>query len=711
MVFSLGVTSAFASGEASGEASSDTVAYEPGEVITNADGSVTVTGGVTETVKADVLTLEDVGPVEGKLLTLVSEGVEIPVADGTYTNAALVVTDYIHPDDGLYTSSTSASAGTAYRAAITIDGGAFDAATSATPAVQSGDVGEESAENIVIDSDAPYFNGFIINDSDYTINGMFMTADGSGGSDFIGYGAGVANTGATTSVINGLVFLGQGAIRHGVYAGGTSAEDELNVTVNNSYVRSNGSLYDISTTAAMSACPWMLGINPTGHARATMADGYTTIAYNGCVLLSDGWGILSTDDVSSPVEWGAYSVNLTITDTVVDVTTDSTDAPSAYGTYAIGACRNLFYGCQIGNAVGTDLLAENISNLADYGVDYSYDTVEYGLTYAAVVANEYACVGFYDGTVVNTNYGVMWHKTNNVSFVDGQGNVEEVGVTEAKDSTFKTYGAAFLIKACTPVINVENCLFDAEKGVIVQLMTCDDPGMGAANFSEALFDDADAFAASVVADEDYNPYDYNLITRTLFSNEVEDMIEDVQVSFTDCNDANGTALNGDFYNSITVSTTGEGMTWFGQSLILSFANCDINGNCSSSSALHVEYGYYTDDEGNVIDADNTADAIAAGATLGIIDSDSATFLGNLDNTPTKTVNNGVWVELTDGSTWTPTDTCYITRLVVDATSAVNGTVTVDGVPTQIEAGVVYTGEIVVTPAGASVGASGEASNG
>jgi hypothetical protein len=42
---------------------------------------------------------------------------------------------------------------------------------------------------------------------------------------------------------------------------------------------------------------------------------------------------------------------------------------------------------------------------------------------------------------------------------------------------------------------------------------------------------------------------------------------------------------------------------------------------------------------------------------------------------------------------------------------VNGTVTVDGVPTQIEAGVVYTGEIVVTPAGASVGASGEASNG
>ena len=728
MLLSLGITGAFASGEASEdeydvnaarveafmgggseEASggADAVVYEPGTVIENPDGSVTVTGGVAETVSAETLILEGVGPVEGKLLTLVSEGVELPVEDGTYKDAALVVTDYIHYEDGLYTGAMTKSAGTAWRTAIMIDGGAFDAATSATAALQAGEVGEDSASGLVIDSDAPFFDGVMVNDSAYAINDMFMTADGSGGTDFTGYGAGVASFGASKTTVNGLVFIGAGPQRHGVFMGGSTPEDELEVTVNDSYVRADGSKYE-SRATGMSGCPWMLGIDPNGHARATMADGFGIAHYNNCILLSDGWGILSTDDVAANPVWGDYTLQLDVHDTVVDVTLDGTDTPSAYGTYAIGACMNRFYGCAIGNANNSELFLKNADKLKDYGVDYGYDTVEYGLTYAAVVANEYAGVGFYDGTVVNTKYGVMYHKTSNVRFPDGTGSVAEAGVTEAKDSTFKTYGAAFLIKACTPVIEVENTLFIPEKGVIAQLMTCDDPGMGAANFSETLFTDADAFAAGLAVDTDYDPCDYNLVSRKLNNNQVDDFIVDPQLTFTDCNEENGTALNGDFYNSISVQTSGEGMTWYGQNLILNFVNCDVNGNASSSSALHVEYGYYTDDAGNVIEADDTASAIAAGATKGVIDSSTATILGNLENTPTATVNNGVWVSLTKGSSWTPTDVCYITRLLVDESSVLNGTVTVDGVETAIEPGVTYTGAIVVTPAAGA--ASGEASS-
>ena len=742
LLMTLGLTGAFASGEAgdeydvvaarveafmgggdaSGEASSgsnEPVVYEPGTVTANPDGSVTVTGGVVETVSADTLILQDVGPVEGKLLTLVADGVEVPVEDGTYANATLVVTDYIHYDDGLYTGAMTKSAGTAWRTAVMIDGGAFDAATSATAALQAGEIGEEEASGIVIDSDAPLFDGVMINGSAYTINDMFMTADGSGGTDFTGYGAAVANFGTTKSTVNGLVFFGAGPQRHGVFVGGNAPEDGLDVTVNDSYIRADGSKYESHATG-MSGCPWMLGISAEGHARATMADGFGVAHYNNCILLSDGWGILSTDDVAANPVWGEYTLQLDVHDSVVDVTLDGTDTPSAYGTYAIGACMNRFYGCAIGNANHSEVFLRNADKLKDYGVDYNYDTVEYGLTYIAVVANEYAGVGLFDGTVADTKYGVMYHKTSNVRFPDGTGSVEEAGVTEVKDSTLKTYGAAFLIKACTPVIDVENSLFIPEKGVIVQLMTCDDPGMGAANFSETLFTDADAFAAGLALDPDYDPYDYNLISRKLNNNQVDNFIVDPQATFTDCNEENGTALNGDFYNSISVQTSGEGMTWYGQNLILNFVNSDVNGNASSSSALHVEYGYYTDDAGNVIEADDTAAAIAAGATKGIIDSNTATLLGNLENTPTATVNNGVWVSLTEGSAWTPTDTCYITRLYVDDSSVVNGTVTVDGVATAIEPGVVYTGAIVVTPAAAPVApasaepaaasASGEASN-
>jgi len=742
LLMTLGLTGAFASGEAgdeydvvaarveafmgggdaSGEASSgssEPVVYEPGTVTANPDGSVTVTGGVVETVSAGTLILQDVGPVEGKLLTLVADGIEVPVEDGTYANATLVVTDYIHRDDGLYTGAMTKSAGTAWRTAVMIDGGKFDAATSATAALQAGEIGETEASGIVIDSDAPLFDGVMINDSEYTINDMFMTADGSGGTDFTGYGAGVANFGATRSTINGLVFFGAGPQRHGVFVGGSSPEMGLDVTVNDSYIRADGSKYE-SRATGMSGCPWMLGISAEGHARATMADGFGVAHYNNCILLSDGWGILSTDDVAANPVWGEYTLQLDVHDSVVDVTLDGTDTPSAYGTYAIGACMNRFYGCAIGNANNSEVFLRNADKLKDYGVDYNYDTAEYGLTYIAVVANEYAGVGLYDGTVADTKYGVMYHKTSNVRFPDGVGSVAEAGVTEVKDSTLKTYGAAFLIKACTPVIDVQNSLFIPEKGVIVQLMTCDDPGMGAPNFSETLFTDADAFAAELALDPDYDPYDYNLISRKLNNNQVDNFIVDPQATFTDCNEANGTALNGDFYNSISVPTSGEGMTWYGQNLILNFVNSDVNGNASSSSALHVEYGYYTDDAGNVIEAGDTAAAIAAGATKGIIDSNTATLLGNLENTPTATVNNGVWVSLTEGSTWTPTDTCYITRLFVDDSSVVNGTVTVDGVATEIEPGVVYTGAIVVTPAAApaapasaepaAVSASGEASN-
>ncbi|MCD7769993.1 MAG: hypothetical protein LUH36_07770, partial [Oscillospiraceae bacterium] len=249
----------------------------------------------------------------------------------------------------------------------------------------------------------------------------------------------------------------------------------------------------------------------------------------------------------------------------------------------------------------------------------------------------------------------------------------------------------------------ENTEFIANDGVIVQLMTCDDPGMGSEYFSEVL-----DLTAEVEADPDYDPYDYNTKDLTIFDFAIEGMINDVQIEFADC--TGDTALNGDFYNSISVSTTGEGMTWWGQSLILSFDNCEINGAISSSSALHNAYSGYYDAEGNEVEADSIDEAIAAGAVEGRITSDNATYLGNLTNYTSPTVNNGVWVTLTNGSVWTPDDTCYITRLYVDETSTVNGTVTIDGEAVELEAGVTYTGAIVVTPAEAeaSAEASGEA---
>jgi hypothetical protein len=662
---------------------------------------------LTKTATYDSLTLSENTTCcvpAGKYLTLVADGAELPIKAGTYKNASLVVTDAIHATDGLFNGGMTDGKNQPYRCAIMVDQNSVVGAQSVTQAVASGKYDGSTASSIVVNSDNKYFDGIIINDSKYTVNSMLMTADGSGGSDFMGLGAGIVCTGSTNATINDFVFVGNGVLRHGIYAGGEKKDDALTVSVNNSYVRANGSKYDSAATG-MSACPWMLGISAKGHARATMTDGYSNVSYNNCILLSDGWGILSTDDVSKPSKWGDTSISLKVKDTVVDVTTDSTEAPSAYGTYAIGACFNQFYGCAIGNASTSDLFTKNKALLPTAnGVDYSYNTAKYGLTYAAVVANETAGVGYYDGTQITTKYGVMYHKTNNVRYVAGStqdtsGTFAEAGKTVVEKSTMNTYGAAFLIKACTPDIEVTNSSIHSDKGVIVQLMTCDDPGMGNDMFKETLFSNADNFAASLEKDTSYEPYTYNLVNRSLFGNDIKNMIEDPQISFTDCNTKNNTAINGDFYNAISVQTNGEGMIWYGQNLILSFNNCTINGNCSSTSALHDQYAYYTDKDGKKITAANTADAIAAGATTGIIDSDNSTLLGNLSNTPTATVNNGVWVTLTNSSVWTPSKVCYLTRLTMDSTSSIQGTVVVNGQTVTPKAGEVYTGAVVVVPQG------------
>ena len=141
----------------------------------------------------------DLPPMAEGELAVPPEDVDIPIyfnegeaAVTTNTELTQLNGYYVEPDalsdiSAVKSQIQSLKAGTA----VMIDGGKFDAATSATAALQAGDIGEEEASGIVIDSDAPLFDGVMINDSTYTINDMFMTADGSGGTDFTGYGAGV----------------------------------------------------------------------------------------------------------------------------------------------------------------------------------------------------------------------------------------------------------------------------------------------------------------------------------------------------------------------------------------------------------------------------------------------------------------------------------------------------------------------------------------
>ena len=649
------------------------------------------------------------GALDGYYLTVTIGGKEYAPAslNGVYEDVVFTVTEQIPAFVDGYAS--------AYRTALYVDENGVGEQYSVEDAILAGTYGDTSAEGIVIESYGPNFEGMIFASGDYTVDGLSMVAQGNGTNDFAGVGAGVAVGGTANVTINDYEFIGSGIIRHAVFVGGDDLADPPELTVNGGILvaaneeYADGTMaYETTSGMGMNSSPWMLGIVATPEVRTQLMASTGVVTYNDCVILSSGWGIVSSDAVDGPANWGEYTIQMNVNDSILDFT-----GFSGYCSYAIGATHNRFVNCIIGDAIESEAMAETVQYVQeeyDYTIAYepSVETAEdgrhYNMTYALIVANE-TSGGTFDNVTYTGEYGVMWHKTNNVRYVPGAtDNTADIypadGYTIVKDSTFYTNGAALLVKACTPVIYVENTKFESNTGVIVQLATCDDPGMGSQYFSEAL-----DTSAPVEADPSYNPYDYNTKNQTIFSYNVENMINDVQVEFTDC--TGETALNGDFYNSISVSTTGEGMTWWGQNLILSFDNCEINGYITSSTALHNAYSGYYDAEGNEIAADTLEEAMAAGAVEGRITSANATYLGNMSNIPTAPVNNGVWAILKNGTIWNVPGTCYLTVLEVEEGCTINGTVTVDGVETDVSDGGRWTGNIVVEDAVEVVNIDGE----
>jgi hypothetical protein len=419
-----------------------------------------------------------------------------------------------------------------------------------------------------------------------------------------------------------------------------------------------------------------------------MNAGYADITYRNSTLLSDGWGIFSTDDTSVPAKFGDYAIKLNVEDCIADIT-----GSSGYGTYAIGACYNVFSNTVMGNT------------------DYSTD--KYGLTYAMIVANEYAGGEFINGSNITARYGVMYHKT-------------QTGITKVADATFNTHGATFLIKHCYPVIEVSNATLNSDGGVIVQLMSSDDPGMGAGYYTE-LMDPSE-----VAKDENHDIYAINKADTKMFTTELTDVIYDAQASFSNME------VTGDFINSVT-GVDDDDLHLLGQNLVLAFDDVKVTGIISSATALHRNYSFYfsreKDADGNPVplnaegleiggkwetrqgmfgssmttfvpQADEAGGYVVIGEEKqalyeGVIIPADATYLGDLANTPAPAVNNGLLLTLSGGTVWTVTGTSYLTGLTVEDAQIVapegqTVEMTVDGKKTEIESGKTYTGDIVIS---------------
>lgn len=600
----------------------------------------------------------------GKLLVMTAGGVQKEIAAGDYSDVVVEVKEsFMTPMENYDTTELSA--------ALYVGKDGINADRSTASAITGGEYDAKSLKGVAIKSEGEDFSGIIVDGAKYKISDLTVDMTGAGGNDFSGKGTSLVVCGGAEVEVDGMKVNNTGLIRNAVVVGGRSSLTVRNADITTSGVSEEQQDEYAKTKRGMLGVPWVLGLS--GNNRSTNVVGKAKVEYIDSKIKADRWGVLSTDGVDKPETYGDYTVTLLAKNCDVEIYGES-----GYGSYSIGACKNTFDNTHI--------------KVPDY---------------ALVTANEYAASEFINGTVVDSGrFGVMWHQN--------QG-----GILLVKDATFNTGMTTFLIKGCYPDIRVENSKLSAKNGVIVQLMDLDDPGLAG---QEVEVDNIVA-----VKDPSHDVTKVNYASAKIFGFDIDSICTDAKASFKDM------TLKGDFYNALTNASGvgmamanaphagpdgaegpggpggpegpggpggpggpegpggpggpdgpdgghGHGMPPMANStntpinLVLSFEGVDLEGVISSANAEHGMKKF------------TKADRIQ---------------LGQVTNTPSKAINNGVIASFNAKSKWTVTGTCYLTSLtleqgaVVKAANGKNLVMNVNGTDTPIAAGS-YKGDIVLT---------------
>ncbi len=257
---------------------------------------------------------------------------------------------------------------------------------------------DEIAEDVVASgSAATYTNLGLARPDAVVLEDYVIDFTGIGTNDMGGFGAAVYVSDNAVAELNNFRIITRGPCRGTLFT-----RFDADVTVNDSV------LYGVSDPDmfTMQGCP--PGLFLEGKIRATNAVGGSCVTYNNSVVVSQGWGALSTDSDSLYTSWDDPT-ELHINDSYIGVLT------SGYGAYSDGGAKDYFTGSMI--------------DVPDYGA------VETG---AGIVSFEdcYLNVGM---------YGVMTHSGNSV------------GDIVFKDSELHVGEAAVMLRDTANKVLIDNC--------------------------------------------------------------------------------------------------------------------------------------------------------------------------------------------------------------------------------------------------------------
>ncbi len=623
--------SAFASGEA-GVTITD-VTYGESYIATAATDDDTINSPSASSNIASV-TLSDGTVIEaenGGVLTLVVNGDHYDILDYVENGTVL--------EDGTYSfESTSGATGRSemgkfmnmagntaqytYRSALYVGEDGINAEETIPALLTKATYDEAGIASGELNSYGPFFNGIIVDSADYTISDMTITGIGDGANDFTGNAAMVLAQGTADVTIEDTAIITEGVIRTAAAANGSSV-----LRINGSVIYAQETAdtqeeYDALVVPMMKRTPFALGLE--GVVRATNVLGAAQGIYTDSLIVSTGWGVLSTDSGNGYNQVGTYALDVSNTTAGTGTIEVLDNGASTEGYFDVKTVGGVTYGYIAG---GSGYVA-----YADSGVWDRFDNVKfYGGNEVQIMASSNSSA-FYTNSVLESGHiGIMTQQNagGTISVVDSVMNVAETGVQIKSGAANNGY--------TNVIIDNTEVNFTADSiwgGTLVELVESDDAGNpGNTTFTVSdLGDEAtQATATAAVSDS----------TATL---------------------ANG-EYTGNIWNNIYNKV---------QALDVTLDNATVNGTISSSYSYHLNDDGTRMENGTVLQADTTGNYLKAGVS-------DYHKIGAQYNVANEQVNNPLNLTLTNGSVWNvvladgtcgEADACYVNDLVVEAGSAI-----------------------------------------
>lgn len=603
---------------------------------------------------------------EGKAILMTVDGVPTTIAPGTYPGKVVLT---VYTLTHIPATQAELSCGD-FRTALYIrDGQLVPTGLEATAGDYTAAPGRLDHVNMTTKIDD--WNGIIV---DATRPGEpYVIADStfrcSGGGNSEGRGACVMAVGEANVKLQNVEFWNYGTLTAVMASGKSQVEVADSV------------IYGARDFSAGKLCPWVLGIN--GSNRLTNAIDQAQVHYHDSIVVAQSWAALSTD--------AGRGVRLLGERLFSGIGRLEPYQPSRKDEYtAVPTLGEKKYGFILGNSSIGEC---GYVNYADTGFHNSFrDVTFYSPDYIFILSTGKASIDVEGDSLCHSNrIGVLFHK-NSGGTVSLRG-----GKWFAKDTLFQVKSYS---ETDTPGCFC-HCVCDGteiqvgENGVLYQLMTSDDVGLG----QDSVF---------VVPEIESKLHTVAPLPETYMAQKCSGHMpwDEFPVYLVDGQEM---AARGDLAqflaahpgaepvmeeasNRIAPATfTLKNLTTSGDVFNGVYQRIQILEVCLDHAALtgtvSSAYTYHVDETGQ--------QAPAGTAYRKSGDADEHLGIGRMGNTPAPSINNPVHLCLKNGAVWTASGTSYLDVLELDENSKIVGTVTVDG--TTVSGPGRYQGRIVVTP--------------